>query len=141
MRKIGLLLLFIVAFNCKPVQAFDVFSYQGFNVLVPGADIFGGVFYDVVGKEILGAVETPILSYDRLDNVFLTMGVAGDLSNENTGELRERSRELLGSGTPYIGLNVHVPIIGDKFFISSGAGYNTKEGKMLAGFASSYKFW
>lgn len=148
MKKIIAAILILAGPAWAPAQEneswIDTIKYEAgdFTIQTPFRDPSVAFIYDFVGRENLLAIEGSILTHKKIKNVSVTLGGASDASNEGTGELRERFREFLKSGSPYIGLR-YVYDVTKMIHVGAAVGRNFEEGKNFAGVKTSFeiRFW
>jgi len=115
---------------------------EGLELVNPLANPSIVAIYDFVGKETVIGAEGAFLRHRAAKNWALTVGGVGDADGAGDGELRDRAREFMRSGTPFIGTRYDFSIT-DNFNIGAAVGRNLKEGKTIAGIKTAYKikFW
>jgi len=112
------------------------------TALMPLMEVSGVFLYDFIGRETIAGVETPVFRLTKyVDGLTFTVGAVGDLSNDGEGELRDRARQLLESGTPFVGAHIETPIFSDRVFLGAHYGRNLKEDRNILGIKSSLNFW
>jgi len=150
MKKLVTMLMFLIILTALPkLHAEETtspgwFEWKGVTVLVPFADVSGVFLYDFIGKENLLGAETPIVLIKKAKDLTLTFGAVTDAStsddNSGEGELRERERLIMESGTLFFGL--HIPMnLRENIELGGFLGRNLAEGKNMAGLKCSVKFW
>ncbi len=115
---------------------------SGFEILNPLANPALVVIYDFVGKETLAGIEGAFLKHDKVPNWSLTVGGLTDFNGKDEGELRERDRDFVESGTVFIGTRYDVEMT-ENVHVGFAYGRNLEEGKNIVGIKTSYniRFW
>lgn len=139
----------------SPIVGYAV-EWKGIDFFLPGMDVSGVWVYDVIGRENLIGIETPFARISKWRGLTLTAGFLTDAEKSpDEGELREKRRRFLESGTPFFG--AHIPIkeranfledlllklldIETEVDVGGFLGRNLIEGKNVAGIKCSVKFW
>lgn len=146
MKKISLVLYFLFVSNLLNAQDrwVDKLKYEtgGFVFQTPFVDPSVAWCYDFIGKESLLAGEGTILYHEAFKEIGVTFGGAVDASGGGDGELREKAREFIKSGTPFIGIKYTYDLT-KKLHFGCFLGRNLIEGKNIAGLKTAYeiRFW
>lgn len=141
-KKLQMLLiqaLLIFPFLGLPQADLKAERLGGFKITNPLAETSFVAIYDFVGQESLIGIEGAFLSHVKVPDWSLTVGGLTDLSEQDGGELRERERNFLGSGTLFFGTRYDIEIV-PEIHLGFAYGRNLEESKNIAGIKTSYKF-
>lgn len=145
MKKVFLALVALVAlFVSGSALAADSWTYKNALTLHVPWEEFGPVaIYDLRSDEIVVGAEVGVVSFPRVKNLWLTVGAVTDASFSNDGELRERAREFLKSGTGFAGVRYDLVsllpgLFDNRMHVGFAAGWNFEEGKELYGIKTTY---
>ena len=142
LRKIIIQALLIFPLMGLPQSNLKAEIWGGFEILNPLANPSLVVIYDFVGKETLAGLEGAFLQHEAVPNWSLTAGALTDFNGEGDGELRERSRDFVESGTFFFGTRYDVAMT-ENIHVGFAYGRNLEEGKNIVGIKTSYniRFW
>lgn len=142
--KLALLVLALFCAGAGSVSAAPSYTVKNwFTIHAPWEDLGPVAIYDFNGDEWVVGLESKVVSFPKVKNLSLTAGAVTDASNSNEGELREKSRDFLESGTPFVGVrydivNILPGLFDDRLHVGAAYGWNFAEGKSLWGFKTTY---